>query len=1408
MIGTHLKTWAKKFISGVTSLALILNMAAIQNVHAVGDLTIDINLPAGAGFNTGAIGYEIENTTGTVISTGAGTGTFNSVFPGNYQLDVNIIPAGFIVNGPNPIPFTITDNVVTTVTIDIIADPATPLPPSGDLTVNFNLPSVPGLNSGQFGYEILDGTTTVTATGAGDGTFNNVLNGAYTLNVNVLPQGYLVGNATHPIPFTIIGGQTTNIIVDILIDPANPPPGVGGDLTVTFNLPAFPGINSGQFGYNLEDTLGAVIATGAGDGTFNNILAADYQLNVNVLPTGFIVGNTPHPIPFTITTGNSVNIIVDILIDPANPPGGPNGDLNITFNLPGGFGLNSGQFGYNIEDTLSVVISTGAGDGTFNNILPNNYQLNVNVLPTGFIVGNTPHPIPFTITSGQLTNVVVDILIDPANPPGGTTGDLTILVFVPSGSGITTGQIGYDLEDLGGVVFASGAGVGTFNTIIAANYQVDVNTIPAGFQISGANPIPFTITAGNNTTVIINIIANPPVPTTGSVSVAFTAPIGTNVAAISHTLTDATPAAVGTLLGNNVYNNLAAGNFNLTVDNATLPAGLQIQGGTNIFPAVVTIGSTFPIVVILEPIQNPNTGDIAVQINAPVGVNVAVVEHTLTEDAGPYTNTLLGNSVYSALNLVAHTLTVNLTTIPAGFQIQGGVNTFPATPLGGQTVTITVTLEPISAPTSGDIAVQFNAPLGVNVATIEHTLTEDAGPYTNTLLGNSVYTALVVGSYTLTVNAATLPAGFQLVGGINTFGATVVAGATVTITVTLVPIGTTGDIAVQINAPVGVIVTAVSHTLTEDAGPFTGTLLGNNVYSALNPGGYTLTVDVLTIPAGHVIQGGTNVFTATVTAGNTSTITITLIPIGGNSFPGITFTQGGLPVTVVTVTPGVAMPTVTVTATDPDVADNLTLSLQTNGIPSGAGTFVTINGVSPISGPYDLTAAISDGGATYNVVFRVVDGTATIDVILQVIVLGGPGFTVAPLSTTTTEAGTTAQYQISLNTVPTADVTVTVTSNDLTEGTVSPAFLTFTVGNGTNPLTVTVTGVPDGIIDGNIVYIVINGVATSADLNYNGRDPADVAVTNIDIDGPTGGGGGGRLFGQPTIHFYFDGVEINEINVPVNAEIAIEVVATTTRYSTNLRIVDDPSDSGAVFVVPGDNPSLEVIGTFTLKPGQNLVGSHAYLFKADSTRNSNFDEKTLTVNVTSTAPTESGVRENIINTTDPLARCRYDDNQTESVLFLCLLGIIDGPTSNSNYNGRSKNNGFGGNQLITRAAFTKIMINITYERDDIQKVADLIQKNNFYAFPDVEPSAWFSPFISVGKIDNHVQGYESGEYIPWNEIEISEAVKILFNTARHILDFGGNWMNSKRAPVLAEALFLFIVVFFPRRVEVFHLFSA
>ncbi len=114
-----------------------------------------------------------------------------------------------------------------------------------------------------------------------------------------------------------------------------------------------------------------------------------------------------------------------------------------------------------------------------------------------------------------------------------------------------------------------------------------------------------------------------------------------------------------------------------------------------------------------------------------------------------------------------------------------------------------------------------------------------------------------------------------------------------------------------------------------------------------------------------------------------------------------------------------------------------------------------------------------------------------------------PGITVTPTSgLLVSEFGDTDTFDIVLDTMPLTPVTIPLTSGDLTEGTVSPASVTFTVLNWNVPQTVTVTGVADGIVDGNQVFSIVTGPSMSLDLPYNGIDAADVQVTNIDAATP------------------------------------------------------------------------------------------------------------------------------------------------------------------------------------------------------------------------------------------------------------------------------------------------------------------
>ena len=112
------------------------------------------------------------------------------------------------------------------------------------------------------------------------------------------------------------------------------------------------------------------------------------------------------------------------------------------------------------------------------------------------------------------------------------------------------------------------------------------------------------------------------------------------------------------------------------------------------------------------------------------------------------------------------------------------------------------------------------------------------------------------------------------------------------------------------------------------------------------------------------------------------------------------------------------------------------------------------------------------------------------------------GITITPTTPlTTTEAGGTATFTVKLNTQPTADVTLGLTSSNLAEGTVSAPTVTFTSANWDTAQTVTVTGVDDLIADGNQIYQIITAAdTTTTDTNYKNLKPADVAVTNTDND--------------------------------------------------------------------------------------------------------------------------------------------------------------------------------------------------------------------------------------------------------------------------------------------------------------------
>ena len=152
---------------------------------------------------------------------------------------------------------------------------------------------------------------------------------------------------------------------------------------------------------------------------------------------------------------------------------------------------------------------------------------------------------------------------------------------------------------------------------------------------------------------------------------------------------------------------------------------------------------------------------------------------------------------------------------------------------------------------------------------------------------------------------------------------------------------------------------------------------------------------------------------------------------------------------------------------------------------------------------------VADGDITYTVQLTVNAGSTTdttgyallapVDVSVTNVDDETPGFTVSAISRDTTELNAgQATFTVRLNSQPLADVTIPVSSSNTLEGTVDTDILTFTGLNWDADQTVTVTGVDDFIDDGDQGYSIVLGVATSGDLGYDGLDPADVSVINVD----------------------------------------------------------------------------------------------------------------------------------------------------------------------------------------------------------------------------------------------------------------------------------------------------------------------
>ncbi|MDE0613404.1 MAG: fibronectin type III domain-containing protein [bacterium] len=311
-------------------------------------------------------------------------------------------------------------------------------------------------------------------------------------------------------------------------------------------------------------------------------------------------------------------------------------------------------------------------------------------------------------------------------------------------------------------------------------------------------------------------------------------------------------------------------------------------------------------------------------------------------------------------------------------------------------------------------------------------------------------------------------------GGTASFGVRLATRPLATVTVTVV----SDDTAAATVPPQALIFTpvdwntlqtvAVTGVQDDDAAADTATITATAVSADSGYNGATAEVDV-SVSDDDTAEIVVNPSSLPVAEGSTATFEVSLA----------TRPSGTVTVSLTTDDPGAAsVPTgdLTFTTGNWDTAQTVTVTGVQDDDAAAETAKITATAASADTG-YD--------GATAEVAVSVSDDD-TAEIVVN------------PSSLPVAE-GSTASFEVSLATRPSATVTVTVASDDTTAATVPAGDLTFTTGNWDTAQTVTVTAVQDA--DAAADTAKVTAAAASADPDYNGAT-AEVDVNIIDDDTP------------------------------------------------------------------------------------------------------------------------------------------------------------------------------------------------------------------------------------------------------------------------------------------------------------------
>ena len=693
----------------------------------------------------------------------------------------------------------------------------------------------------------------------------------------------------------------------------------------------------------------------------------------------------------------------------------------------------------------------------------------------------------------------------------GTTG------YVDAGTPLSTFFNQASVSALDGITAVASSSGATSSVTLSPSF--DGSTLNYSAALSPSNDVALTLNlARPNSAVTVTYAANEGASSdiatssntdaNGVVSFVFSdLAVGTNVFTITVTSPDGTASTPYTVTLNSAFVSLSTASTSVTEANTTVAFTL-----TQDFPLETTTTVAYAIggtATAGMDYSTPETGTVDIAKGATTSVlNVALINDAVAESAETIVVTLTGitqgDAVLSATDTA--TTTVNDDDVarfdlsPSSLAVAEGATSSFTIALSTQPtadVTVSVTSGDSSEVGLSSSSVVFtsstwNTPKTIIVMGETDTLVDGTQAAQITLVGSSTdsnYHSSATGNVDVSVTDVS-------VGTIelSSSSLSITEGATTTFTVKL-GVRPTEDVTVTIssddvddeasfsttsvvftsstwNDPQTITVTGVTDTLVDGDQGYSIDLSASSGLSGYDDVTSSLaatTTDVdeaklsISTASPSLTEASTTV-TFTVTQSTVATqSTIVVYSLGGTAVFDLDYT--GEITGSVTIGAGATSSSFTVQLLDDDVADgNKTLTATLSSITSGMAT---------IGSPASSNIVITDNES--------------------------PGFDLSVSSLTVAE-GATSSFTIALNTQPTQDVTVSVTSNDASEVSLSSGSVVFTSVDWNTPKTITVMGETDTLVDGTqVAQITLVGSSTDSNYHSSATGSVDVSVTDMNV---------------------------------------------------------------------------------------------------------------------------------------------------------------------------------------------------------------------------------------------------------------------------------------------------------------------